>query len=359
MRKGDRMISLRSNNKRAKLIASATAVLLSMSLLASTGATASVATSGKWANRTQTMYVITSSSYTPWSNGAAKWRNSSNFKVSTALGTGAGSYSYYAVDVNNSNVDWDGLCTRTYTNGFIVKAILNLNTYYTSQAKYTGIVLAGLTGHEVGHSLGLEHASTAETSSIMFPYTFTSSGAQARALSPSSSDISVVNNLYPLTKFAKTTISAHSEQSSKVVHLEPSWAVHYEDEQALMEAADLVVRGKIVKESVGTFARGNYVDYNTAASLHIDHVLKGETVASDEHVVISQMGGFDGTVLVTAEHTTLLQQEQEVIVFLRKSDDGTYRPINENDGIYVLDNKEFKNIGSSELLNEKLIDVAR
>ncbi|WP_213516033.1 matrixin family metalloprotease [Paenibacillus montaniterrae] len=350
------MVGLKNERAKAKLIASAAAVLLGISLLVQASATAAVPTSGKWASRVQTMYTVSSASHTHWSNGAAKWRNHSNFKLSTATGAAGANYNYYSLDVSRSDVDWDGLCTRTLDNGFIVKAVLNLNKHYTSDSKYTSSILAGLTGHELGHSLGLQHASVAETSSIMHPYTFNSNGTPARALSPSSSDIAVVNSLYPVTKTAAPLSHSDAAAGSRVVHIEPSWAVYYGDEQALMKAADLVVKGKVSKEIGSTFAKGIYTDYNTEIKLQIADVLKGEK-APGEQITVSQMGGFDGDVKVVAKHSTHLQEQQEAILFLRQSSDGTYRPINEDDGIYLLEQGSYTNLGSGKTLNKKLIDA--
>lgn len=55
----------------------------------------------------------------------------------------------------------------------------------------------------------------------MHPYTFNSDDAQARALSPSSSDISVTNDLYPLIAgFSTRTVS-----EADGVYVHPSWSV--------------------------------------------------------------------------------------------------------------------------------------
>ncbi|HIW33103.1 MAG TPA: matrixin family metalloprotease [Candidatus Paenibacillus intestinavium] len=347
------MNSLKS--KRRKIVASSVSMMLALTLFVnSTPASATVTTYGKWASRTQTINVVNTTSLTHWSNGAAKWKNSTNYNVSAMTGMGL---TYYTLDVNKSNVDWDGLCTFTVTSGIITKAILNLNTHYTSQSQYTNSVIAGVTGHEIGHSLGLNHTSVVETSSIMHPYTFNDNGTLARALSPSTSDKTVVNNLYPLATLAANRVDLESSSDDQTIQLEPSWAVYYEDEEALTKAADLVIRGTVL-ETIGNYAlKGNYSDYNTRVNIRLSDVIKGAELVG-ETITISQMGGTDGKVDVLSDHSTHLKEKQEVVLFLRQSSDGTYRPINEDDGIFVLRNSQFNNIATDQELNEQKIESA-
>lgn len=304
-----------------------------------------VTTFAKWSSRTQTMTISTSSgNSTAWSSGAALWKNNTNFKVSTTLGAAS---SYYAYDTSDSSVTWDGITTTTYSGGIITNAQLRLNTYYTSASKYTAAIKAGVTGHEVGHSLGLNHSSVVETSSIMHPYTFNSDGTQARAVTPSSGDISVVNSLYPAL-----TSSSTSSTTSDGVYLVPSWAVYYKDENELMNASDIVVRGVISKESGSKYkTKGEYHTYSTISELKVNEVIKGDAQI-DSSIQVNQMGGTDGNVKVIGEHTTLLKKDQEVILFLKKIDSNTYIPINEDDSIFVHDNGKFKNIE-----NKKEIEI--
>ena len=338
--------------KKKKILTRSFSVLLGITLLVSSSpVSATVTTFGKWSSRTQTMYAVTPASQTHWSNGAAKWRINTNYNISVASGLHS---TYYSQDVNKSDVDWDGLCTYTINNGIISKAILNLNTHYTSQSQYTNNIIAGLTGHEIGHSLGLEHTSVVETSSIMHPYTFNSNGSIARSLTPSASDKTVVNKLYPLAK--KTANGVDFGQSTKeiTIHLEPSWAVYYEDEAALTKAADLVVRGTVTDTMGNKAAKGNYSNYNTLVNIQIKDVIKG-TENTGESILISQMGGTDGNIDVLSDHSTHLKQEQEVLLFLRKSKDGTFRPINEDDSIFLLKAGEYQNIATQHVLDEKKI----
>lgn len=336
-----------------RMLVSIAAVLTGVALLMnSTPAFATVTSFGKWASRTKTMYVDAASASTPWGTGAAKWRNSTNFNVTTSLGT---SSTYYAVNVNTSMATWDGNCTFTVSGGIISKAILNINTYFTSDSKYTANILAALTAHEVGHSLGLEHTSVAETSSIMHPHTFKSDGTTARALSPSANDIGVVNGLYPLqTSSSSEATLTDPATLEDGVYVHPSWSVYYEDEEAMAEAADLVVRAQVTKEIGSKFKKGDYTNYTTDVNAKILEVLKGEHDAG-KTITISQMGGHDGSVTVFSDTTTYLEKGQEVVLFLRKVGDQSYIPINEDEGIYVAETDAFTNIASNKKLDKKKI----
>lgn len=313
-------------------------------LLSTNFASAAPTSFARWASATQTILVSNySSNYSAWSTGATKWKNSTNFKVSTIVGSHTSNY--YAYDVYDSNVDWDGIAKTTHGNGVITKSVLNFNTYYTSKSNYTASIKAGLAGHEIGHSLGLNHVSVVEisTNSIMYPYTFKSNGSPARALSPTSADITVVNNLY-----RKSIGSILSTSKEDGIYLTPSWSVYYEDEIALEKAADLVVRAKVM-DNLGSHIDKNKIQpYTTQHILEIQDVIKGDI--KEEKIVLSQMGGSDGVTNVFGEHTTLLTVNDEIIVFLKESEDGSYRPINEDDGIYVYkDHKgKFVNIRSKE-----------
>jgi len=325
-------------------------MLLGLTLLVSSSPVSATVTSfGKWSSRTQTMYAVTTASQTHWSNGAAKWRNSTNYNISVASGLNS---RYYSQDVNKSDVDWDGLCTFTVNNGIISKAILNLNTHYTSQSKYTSSIIAGVTGHEIGHSLGLEHTSVVETSSIMHPYTFNDNGTLARSLTPSTSDKAVVNNLYPLSKLAANRVNLERSSEDITILLEPSWAVYYEDESALTKAADLVIRGTVTGTIGNRAAKGNYSNYNTLVNIQVSDVIKGAEIAG-EYITVSQMGGTDGKVAVYSDSSTHMNEKQEVLLFLRQSNDGTFRPINEDDSIFILKDGAFNNIATQQVLNEK------
>ncbi|URN94627.1 MAG: matrixin family metalloprotease [Candidatus Pristimantibacillus lignocellulolyticus] len=337
-------------SRKKKIVTGSISVLLGLTLLVtSSPVSATVTTFGKWSSRTQTMYAVTTASQTHWSNGAAKWKNNTTYNISVASGLNS---TYYSLDVNKSDVDWDGLCTFTVNNGIISKAILNLNTHYTSQSKYTSSIIAGVTGHEIGHSLGLEHTSVVETSSIMHPYTFNDNGTLARALSPSTSDKTVVNNLYPLSKLAENRVNLELSSEDIVIHLEPSWAVYYEDEAALTKAADLVIRGTVTDTLGNQAAKGNYSNYNTLVNIEVSEVIKGSEIVGD-NITVSQMGGTDGKVDVYSDSSTHLEEKQEVLLFLRQSNDGTFRPINEDDSIYVLKDGAFNNIATEQVLNEK------
>ncbi|WP_213516031.1 hypothetical protein [Paenibacillus montaniterrae] len=165
------------------------------------------------------------------------------------------------------------------------------------------------------------------------------STASTDTSSITNSSIFAGNSLFPFTQATaagKRSTEHHDE--SVVVYLSPGWSVFYKNEQELMEAADLVIKGTVVEEVGSTFTKGKYVEYTTEVNVQIADVLKGD-LASNEIITVSQMGGFDGEVTVISESTTLLKEQQEVKLFLHKSSDGKYRPINEDDGVYILEQR--------------------
>lgn len=337
---------LKMKNKKSVFSTAALGAVLSVSLLFSSSVSAIAPTYAKWASRTKVIYA--SSGSIEWAAGAAKWKNATNFNVST----GGTDKSYYAYTVNDSSVTWDGICSTTVNAGIITSATLKLNTYYTSQPKYTAAIINGVTGHEIGHSLGLEHTGIVETTSIMNPYTFDSSNVPVRALSPSSSDITATNSLYPVLQSAATNAST-GHHSADGIYLSPSWAVYYEDVEALTKAADLVVKGTVSKEKGNTFkVKGEYQTYKKEVRLEVAEVLKGDISLLNSSINVSQMGGSDGVVTVYGEHTTHLNKNQEVVLFLRKTEDNTYIPINEDDSIFIINQTgEINNISTQKQLN--------
>lgn len=164
----------------------------------------------------------------------------------------------------------------------------------------------------------------------MHPYTFNSNGTTARSLNPSSSDKSVVNSLYSgllgsntqsIDKEKSTDNTKLNNEIEDGIYLASSWAVYYENEKELEKVADLVVRAIVTKEGINKYSKGNPEMYITQSNLK-----------------------------VIGEHTTLLNQEDELVVFLREKEDGTYSPINEDDSIFIYnkENKEFQHIRSNK-----------
>ncbi|MNC13144.1 hypothetical protein D3C75_608780 [compost metagenome] len=332
-----------------RLLTGVSVILVGISIVAGS-ASAAVTTFGKWPTRYKTMYIASSSIGSPWASGASTWYNSTNFKLSTTVGVGT---SYYAYNVNEVG-DWDGNTYISYSNGVITGMTLTLNTYNTQGSAYTSSILKGVTTHEIGHSLGLNDAPAMENSSVMSPYTFYSDEVTPlRSVTPSATDISVVNGLYP--SFSSLTSGDNNEADPGAapvedgIYIHPSWAVYYEDEAALTEAADLVVRGEVAEERGSKYRKGDYQHYTTEVNVEVTEVLKGDHSA-EEPIVVSQMGGTDGEVKVFSEDSTHLKTHQEVILFLRKNADGTYRPINEDDGIYIGEAGHFNNIKSEKSL---------
>ena len=328
-------------------------LILAFTLLIGTSdVSARVTSYAKWASSNKTL-TVSSNSYGAWTTGANKWKNSTNFKVSVVGGIRS---NYHANDVYNSGAAWDGLATTTVSGGIISRSQIQFNTYFTSRPQYTAAIKAGLTGHEIGHSLGLKHVSVVETSSIMHPYTLNSSGTTARSLNPSSSDKSVVNALYLYSKALSNSETSSLTSSNQVdyvedgVYLSPSWAVYYKDAEELEEEADIIVRGTVEKAKGNKYNKGRPETYATQSTLNITEVIKGNI--EEDRIKIYQMGGNDGTTKVVGEHTTLLNRHDEIVIFLKETEEGDFIPINEDDSIFIYTNGggKLKNIRSLDSL---------
>ncbi|MEK3795091.1 matrixin family metalloprotease [Paenibacillus sp. FSL R7-0204] len=140
--------------------------------------------------------VVTSTSASAAVTTDGRWYNNTNFKLSSILGSVS---NYFATDAFVEGVQWDGVTYSTILDpsGTIIKAEVYLNTWAFTQRSYSAAQKAAVAAHELGHSLGLNEASVVESSSIMWPYSFNSSGQFVKVLNPSSTDISVVNSHYP------------------------------------------------------------------------------------------------------------------------------------------------------------------
>lgn len=179
---------------------------------------------------------------------------------------------------------------------------------------------------------------------------------------PSSDDISAIKSIYGTLYASQPVNPADSatktsgKKFKNFVAVHPSWAVKYKSNEDMASHADLVLTGKIVKENgVEKKSATDYVSYNTKVTMNIDEILKGAT--DQKSIVISQIGGIDGDTAVVPDDSTFLRQGDELLVFLKKTDDGTYTPINGDDGIF---NNSFSNNGeyvnqhdSNNLINKK------
>jgi hypothetical protein len=101
--------------------------------------------------------------------------------------------------------------------------------------------------------------------------------------------------------------------------------------------ADLVLSGKIIKENgVEKKSPTDNNSYNTYVTMAVDKTIKGKT--GQQSITISQMGCIDGDTAVIPDNSTFLRQGDEVLVFLKKSDNGTYSPMNGDEGVFYKNN---------------------
>jgi len=151
--------------------------------------------------------------------------------------------------------------------------------------------------------------------------------------------------------------SASSEASTtsiikeiETLYLNPSWSVFYKDESELEAAADLVIRGKATYRVNNSFVESDISTYHTNTQVTIIDVVKADSNPINDTIIVSQMGGTFGNLHVVSAATTLLTEDQEVVLFLRRTSEGVYRPINEDDGVYVKAGDVFQNIATKSIL---------
>jgi len=139
-------------------------------------------------------------------------------------------------------------------------------------------------------------------------------------------------------------------QEMETLTLEPSWSVFYRDETELEAAADLVIRGKAANRVNSPYVEGNLSTYHTNTQVIVLDVIKADDIPLNDTIIVSQMGGTFGNLHVVSSATVLLTENQEVVLFLHRNSDGTYRPINEDDGVYVKAGDIFQNIATKSVL---------
>lgn len=288
----------------------------------------------RWAGNNIGFYNDGTNSYYQniWNTAASNWSSASS--IITVTDTG-GEDDFRVGNKYDSSVTWDGITyySSDSYNTFFTKVRCYVNTYYTTQDKYTTSIINGITTHELGHGLGLGHNNS--TSSVMYPYTFNSDGSLARIHNtPQSDDISAINKLYMLiANNNKSRIDSSKEQH---IILDPSWAIKYKDIKDMAKDSDLIVEGEITKELGTKYPfKGDYLNYHMEANLKVNKILKGVNSATIKNIVIGQLGGYDDQTQVISNNVTPLKNGDRVILFLKKGSDNIYYPINENDGIFA------------------------
>lgn len=103
-----------------------------------------------------------------------------------------------------------------------------------------------------------------------------------------------------------------------MVDIEISWSKWYLNLEHLAEDADLVVKAQ-VRSKVGTIITGeNYHDFKQKSEINIKEVLKGDPELINKDVILYQIGGENKDVLVRYHGTTVLNQNDNVILYLKK-----------------------------------------
>ncbi|WP_027088168.1 matrixin family metalloprotease [Cohnella panacarvi] len=276
-----------------------------------------------------------------WTTAAGNWNSATNFKFTAGAST-----TFVANDVNDNTVTWDGITNTTWTTatGIITDNKCFLNTYYTSQTRYTQDIVNGIATHEFGHAIGLDHSTS--NASVMFPYTFTVEGAAARPNVPGSDDIAAINSIYAASASSATT---SSPSDNTTVSLHPSWAYHYGDINQLYKHADLAVIGVITHNHKPVKLGEHPFHHYSPSSLKVEVVLKGDDRLTNTEILLRQLGGEIGGVRVISDASTPLKKDQRFLLFLKKSVFGYY-PINENEGIFNCFQPEhiFTNLASGQ-----------
>ncbi|MCJ7840118.1 matrixin family metalloprotease [Lederbergia sp. NSJ-179] len=295
-----------------------------------------------------------------WNTAKSRW-NASNHVL---MGNGSGR-DFRAGNKNAGKVSWDGTAEYSWnsSNNF-TRMRTWLNTYYTTQSKYTTDIINGVATHEFGHALGLAHND--RTSSVMMSATFYTDGTLARKhQSPTSEDTSTIKNIYGTLG----TLSIHEEQelieqdarlsmSKNFVILEPSYSVGYRSIEEIVSTADLIVEGTVTEKSdLKKADPEDFVTYRTERSVFVKDVLKGDKSLENQEIIFDQLGGSDSFATVISDESTPLEEGSKVILLFEKEENGSYSLINDNSSIFVdeLKNGEFKYLKDSEKLTEKTL----
>jgi hypothetical protein len=179
-------------SRRAASAALSAALLLS-SLVAGSGQ-AFVPNGYKWPDPGNLTYWNYSSGndYTAWQSAFGDW-NATPTPVVMTKNSVRGNEDIGGYSVTNSGVKWDGLTIYTHSGTTFVYAESQLNDFFTDG--YVANKRRSVTGHEIGHALGLGHQSGQD---LMNPATC---GAASRycawgIYTPRSDDINGINTIY-------------------------------------------------------------------------------------------------------------------------------------------------------------------
>lgn len=292
-----------------------------------------------------------------WTTGAKEWTDAT--VVTLTSGTNS---NFTAGNKTVANATWDGVAEPTYNSDRTFKSMkVWVNDYYTTQDHYvfTENAIQSIATHELGHALGLAHAPE-RTFSVMVPATFFSDGKFARVqYFPGIGDENSVNNIYSSNTFSSYQSSVDENdfvEGKELVALDFSWSKWYLNLEDLAEDADLVVKADVVANE-GTVIMGeNYFDYKHKTQINIQEVLKGDAALSNQTIALYQTGGEDENIAVKYHGSTLLDKNDNVILYLKKIGEGEYIPINEDVSIFKWDSdEEFVNLQSQQYLSESQI----
>ncbi|MEC0126685.1 hypothetical protein [Paenibacillus pabuli] len=115
----------------------------------------------------------------------------------------------------------------------------------------------------------------------------------------------------------------------------------------------MVVKANVTAQN-GTVVTGeNFYDYKQKSEIYIQEVLKGDSALLNQKVSLSQMGGEDQNVVVKYHGTTPLVENDSVILYLKKTGDKEYIPINEDVSIFKVEaNEQLTNLQSHKIISE-------
>ncbi|WP_164931509.1 M57 family metalloprotease [Longirhabdus pacifica] len=272
-----------------------------------------------WPSKDITFKIDSGTTY--YNAAASRWNNATNVTM-----TSGDSDVFIAKEVNAGETGWDGISQRSSSGSEITGCTVKLNTFYTSQEKYTEEIIKGIATHEFGHALGLKHSDEGPDKTIMYPNTF--SADKVRVTTPQQPDIEAING-----KYSSGLQAAPLDVDTEYSVITPHYTTNYE---GYICDADVIVEG--IVESAGDGSEHTFGDDKDTSLIYTDFDINVKVVYDGSipcgMLTVHQMGGKYGGKEHKVEGSTPFTIGQRVLLHLRWLN-GHYYLINEDEGVHI------------------------